>query len=80
MATRRVRRLGEWRRRGRQGVDARSGRVVATLTTGHEAGSKVRDVCAGLDAGGSEWVLSGGFDRRVVLWRVGDGEGDVDGS
>lgn len=58
---------------------------MATLNGGHEAMAKVRTLWAGWvggndregedrggdgDAGKEEWVVSGGFDRRVVLWRV----------
>lgn len=56
-----------------RGVEARTGKVVSLLKGGHEAGSKVRSIWAGW-VGEEEWVVSGGFDRRLVVWRVGGGE------
>ncbi|KAF1991877.1 hypothetical protein K402DRAFT_409410 [Aulographum hederae CBS 113979] len=63
-----------------RGVEARSGKVVARLGglgykggEGHEPGSKIRCLWAGWVGVGSEeqeWVVSGGFDRRCVVWRV----------
>jgi len=55
-----------------RGVERRSGKVVAVLKDGHEAGSKVRSIWAGwksADGGGEEWLISGGFDKRLVVWR-----------
>ncbi|KAF2770296.1 WD40 repeat-like protein [Teratosphaeria nubilosa] len=53
-----------------RGLEARSGKVLQTLREGgHEAGSKVRCICAGM-AGGKEVLVSGGFDRKVVVWDV----------
>lgn len=60
-----------------RGVEARTGKVVALLKGGHEAGSKVRSIWAGwvgVGEGREEWVVSGGFDRRLVVWRVGEGD------
>lgn len=53
-----------------RGVEARSGKVVCTLGEkdgGHEAGSKVRCLWSGL-VDGREVMVSGGFDRRLVVW------------
>lgn len=53
-----------------RGVEASSGKVVAVLKGGHEAQSKVRCLCAGLVGDSSEEiVVSGGFDRRLIVWR-----------
>ena len=60
-----------------RGIDAKSGKVVAVLKDGHEAGCKVRTLWAGwVEAGSSggveskeEWVVSGAFDRKVIIWR-----------
>ncbi|MCJ1380317.1 hypothetical protein MMC17_003420 [Xylographa soralifera] len=60
-----------------RGVEVRTGKVVGLLKGGHEAGSKVRSVWAGwvgVGEGREEWVVSGGFDRRLVVWKAG-GEG-----
>ena len=76
-----------------RGVERKTGKVVAQLKGGHEAGSKVRSIWAGwvwrernggAANGGEdrergrereEWVVSGGFDRRLIVWRVGGAEG-----
>ncbi|MCJ1479043.1 hypothetical protein MMC13_007727 [Lambiella insularis] len=60
-----------------RGVDAQTGKVRAQLKGGHEVGSKVRSLwagCVGEGEGRGEWVLSGGFDKRLVVWRVGEEE------
>ena len=60
-----------------RGVEVRTGKVVGLLKGGHEAGSKVRSVWAGWVGVGEEreeWVVSGGFDRRLVVWKM-EGEG-----
>jgi hypothetical protein len=51
-----------------RGVDRVSGKVTMTLGGGHEAGSKIRCIWAGM-VGPEEWLVSGGFDHRVVVWR-----------
>ncbi|KAL9623977.1 MAG: hypothetical protein Q9160_001730 [Pyrenula sp. 1 TL-2023] len=60
-----------------RGLDAGSGKVMSVLRGGHEAGAKVRTICAGMvrseDGEEREVVVSGGFDRRAVVWSVGDG-------
>ncbi|KAL2007923.1 hypothetical protein VTN00DRAFT_7905 [Thermoascus crustaceus] len=61
-----------------RGVEAKTGKVVATLKDGHEVGSKVRSIWAGWVTGNGkeegqkreEWVLSGGFDKRLIVWKV----------
>jgi len=64
-----------------RGIEASSGKVLATLREGgHEAGSKVRCLWAGEvdidgERGKEEWVVSGGFDQRVVIWKAGEGQG-----
>lgn len=50
-----------------RGFEAKTGKVMATLK-GHEAGSKVRCLAAGM-VEGEEWLVSGGFDRRLIVWR-----------
>ncbi|KAI9761730.1 MAG: 60S ribosomal protein L29 [Chaenotheca gracillima] len=55
-----------------RGIEARSGKVTQTLRDGHVPGSKIRCICAGVDASGREVVLSGGFDKRLVIWSVSE--------
>lgn len=58
-----------------RGVEAKTGKIVTTLSGGHDAGSKIRAIWAGKVYKGvsaEEWVVSGGFDRRLVVWRIGD--------
>ena len=69
-----------------RGVCAQTGKVVSKLQgdgegeerrRGHEAGSKVRGLGTGVvrvegGEGEEEWVVSGGFDRRCVVWRTGE--------
>lgn len=55
-----------------RGLEAKTGRIVASLKGGHEAGSKIRSVWAGrVGSSGNEeeWLISGGFDRRLVVWK-----------
>ena len=66
-----------------RGVEAKTGKIVAILKGGHEVGSKIRSIWAGWVAGSDdgareEWVVSGGFDRRLVVWKAGSGEVGVD--
>lgn len=58
-----------------RGIEAQTGKIVASLK-GHEPGSKVRCLWSGEVAhedGGSEgkeeWLVSGGFDQRLIVWR-----------
>jgi len=57
-----------------RGIDAQSGKVVVTLQEGHEVGSKVRCLWAGEveggDGGREEVLVSGGFDQRLIVWRI----------
>ncbi|CAG8009789.1 unnamed protein product [Penicillium salamii] len=61
-----------------RGVETKTGKVIALLKGGHEPGCKVRSVWSGYVAvpqpGGhtvrEEWVISGGFDKRVVIWKT----------
>ena len=60
-----------------RGVEASTGKVVITLKGGHEEGSKVRCLWAG-SVDGEEWLVSGGFDQRLVVWTAASGgDGDV---
>ena len=55
-----------------RGLEATTGKIVTTLKDGHEMGSKIRSIWCGIvDVGGEEqeWVVSGGFDRRLVVWK-----------
>ncbi|KAL9107886.1 MAG: hypothetical protein Q9227_007304 [Pyrenula ochraceoflavens] len=62
-----------------RGVEAISGKIVVTMKDGHEAGSKIRTMCAGNvimeDGKEMEILVTGGFDKRLVVWMVPDGEG-----
>lgn len=59
-----------------RGIEASTGKVVCTLQ-GHEEGSKVRCLWAGhvsIDAegeteDGEEWLVSGGFDQKLIVWK-----------
>jgi WD40 repeat protein len=58
-----------------RGIETASGKTVATLQ-GHEQDSRVRSLWAGLVEYESskgrcveEWLVSGGFDRRLIIWR-----------
>lgn len=60
-----------------RGMDVQTGKIVTTLKDGHEAGSKIRSVWAGyvrVDGAQEEWVVSGGFDKRLVVWKLEKGE------
>ena len=55
-----------------RGLEANTGKIVALLKDGHELGSKIRSIwCGAVDVHGKkeEWLVSGGFDRRLVVWR-----------
>lgn len=59
------------------GLDATTGKVCSALKGGHEPGSKIRSVCAGMinvEGKEEEWVVSGGFDKRLVVWKHSDEE------
>ncbi|OOQ85885.1 hypothetical protein PEBR_22986 [Penicillium brasilianum] len=60
-----------------RGIELKTGKVVALLKDGHVPGSKVRTIWAGYvavpnqgDDAKEEWVISGGFDKRLIVWRV----------
>ncbi|KAJ5964871.1 uncharacterized protein N7479_004747 [Penicillium vulpinum] len=61
-----------------RGIETKTGKVVATLKGGHKAGFKVRTVWSGYvdvpqeegDAVQEEWVISGGFDKKLIVWKV----------
>ncbi|KAL8765796.1 MAG: hypothetical protein Q9209_007235 [Squamulea sp. 1 TL-2023] len=55
-----------------RGLGVTTGKVCSILKGGHEPGSKIRSLWAGMvDVGGKqeEWVISGGFDKRLVVWK-----------
>jgi hypothetical protein len=58
-----------------RGIDARTGHVVTKLEC-HEAASKIRCLWAGkvsiglIENSREEWVISGGFDQRLIAWRT----------
>lgn len=57
-----------------RGIEVKTGKVVALLK-GHEAGTKVRtlwagEVVIGDDGPRREVLVSGGFDKRVLVWTV----------
>lgn len=55
-----------------RGLDATNGKISSTLKGGHETGSKIRCIWAGVHASGGkgeEWVVSGGFDKKLVVWK-----------
>lgn len=57
-----------------RGIEARSGKVVAVLRDGHAVGSKVRTIWGGWvegPQGREEWIVSGGFDKRLIVWTAG---------
>jgi WD40 repeat protein len=60
-----------------RGIELKTGKVIALLKDGHEPGSKVRTIWAGYvavpnqgDDVNEEWVISGGFDKRLIVWKV----------
>lgn len=54
-----------------RGIEAKTGKIKSILKDGHEIGSKIRSIWAGWvgDDGDQEWLVSGGFDKRLVVWR-----------
>ncbi|KAL6715717.1 hypothetical protein ACLMJK_006678 [Lecanora helva] len=55
-----------------RGLEVKTGKVVATLKDGHELGSKIRTIWCGqvnVEGKEEEWLISGGFDRRLVVWK-----------
>lgn len=60
-----------------RGIESKTGKLVAMLKNGHEAGSKVRSIWAGWVEGKNsteEWVVSGGFDKRLIVWKPGSSD------
>lgn len=61
-----------------RGIETKTGKVISILKNGHEAGCKVRSVWAGYvdtsrdgeEPSREEWVISGGFDKRLIVWKV----------
>ncbi|KAJ5542558.1 hypothetical protein N7535_004980 [Penicillium sp. DV-2018c] len=61
-----------------RGIETKTGKVIVTLKGGHEPGCKVRTVWSGYvsvpqqtgDPIQEEWVISGGFDKRLVVWKI----------
>ncbi|PWY95694.1 hypothetical protein BO94DRAFT_506878 [Aspergillus sclerotioniger CBS 115572] len=56
-----------------RGVETKTGKIVTLLKDGHEVGCKIRTIWAGWvegEEGREEWLVSGGFDKRLVVWRV----------
>lgn len=61
-----------------RGIESKTGRLVTMLKNGHEAGSKVRSIWAGWVEGknsAEEWVVSGGFDKRLIVWKPENSDG-----
>ncbi|KAE8350218.1 WD40-repeat-containing domain protein [Aspergillus coremiiformis] len=61
---------------GIRGVEMKTGKVVTVLKDGHVAGSKIRTIWAGwvdVSRDGKitreEWLVSGGFDKRLIVWK-----------
>ena len=55
-----------------RGIEAKTGKIVALLKGGHEAGSKIRSIWAGwvkFEGRQEEWLVSGGFDKRLIVWK-----------
>ena len=56
-----------------RGVEAKTGKIIATLKNGHDMGSKIRSIWCGVvlleNGEEEEWVVSGGFDQRVIVWK-----------
>ena len=60
-----------------RGVETKTGKVTSSLKDGHQPGSKVRTIWAGwVDVLHNEtilreeWLVSGGFDKRLIVWRI----------
>lgn len=57
-----------------RGVETTTGKVITALKGAHEPGTKIRCLWAGMVTAAEkaeEWVISGGFDRRLVVWKQG---------
>ncbi|KAI4168043.1 MAG: hypothetical protein LQ343_006705 [Gyalolechia ehrenbergii] len=58
-----------------RGLDATNGKIMSTLKGGHEPGSKIRSIWAGMlnasgEKEGEEWVVTGGFDKKLIAWKL----------
>ena len=56
-----------------RGIETKTGKIIITLKGGHDPGSKIRSIWAGwvvAEEEQEEWVVSGGFDRRLIVWKV----------
>ncbi len=54
-----------------RGIEASTGRIKTSLK-GHEEGSKVRCLVSYRnEVDGEEWLVSGGFDQRLIVWKTG---------
>lgn len=62
-----------------RGIERRTGKVAVMLKDGHDTGYKVRSIWAGwVDVVGDdgevvreEWLVSGGFDKKLIVWKAG---------
>ena len=62
-----------------RGIERRTGKVAVMLKDGHDTGYKVRSIWAGwvdvVKDGGEvvreEWLVSGGFDKKLIVWKAG---------
>jgi hypothetical protein len=56
-----------------RGIEAATGKIVAKLE-GHQAGSRIRCLYSAAVQPGNgnpeEWMISGGFDQRLIVWRI----------
>ena len=65
-----------------RGLETKTGKVVATLKGGHDMGSKIRSIWAGWigeKEKRKECIVSGGFDRRLIVWGVANESDDSTG-
>jgi len=60
-----------------RGIETSTGKVVSALN-GHDLGSKIRCLWAGTvdledregEAAKEEWLVTGGFDQKLIVWRI----------
>lgn len=58
-----------------RGFEASTGKLMASLQA-HQPGSKIRCLWAGrlressTEGGAKEWLISGGFDQKLIAWKV----------